>query len=116
MSKSAEVFKQIDSAFKSFDPKEAEKLAKQAKAVFQFVIKGKDGVKSFTVDLKSGKPQVKEGKAEKADVKQDSNKKEGEGTMGKSVETNEAKVQSSSPPLAPKISFPHRLKKQKDGE
>ena len=36
--------------------------------------------------------------------------------MEKVVETNEAKVQSSSPPLAPKISFPHRLRKQKDGE
>ena len=37
-------------------------------------------------------------------------------TMGKGVETNEEKVPKSSPPLAPKIPFPHRLRKQKDGK
>jgi putative sterol carrier protein len=68
MTKSAEVFKQIDAAFKSFDAKEAEKLAKQAKAVFLFEIKDGSNVQHFTVDLKSGSPQVKEGKPAKADV------------------------------------------------
>ena len=53
---------------------------------------------------------------EKADVEKDSNEKEDEKTIGKGVETNEAKVQNSSPPLAPKIPFPHRLRKKKDGE
>ena len=48
---------------------------------------------------------------EKSNVEYDSDEKEDEETMGKGVETNEAKVQSSSPPLAPKISFSHRLKK-----
>ena len=36
--------------------------------------------------------------------------------MGKGIETNKAKVQSPSLPLAPKIPFPYRLRKQKDGE
>ena len=36
--------------------------------------------------------------------------------MGKDVKINKEKVPSSSPPLAPKIPFPHRLRKQKDGK
>ena len=48
---------------------------------------------------------------EKDDKKQDSHDKENEETIGKGIETNEEKVSSSSPPLAPKIPFPHRLRK-----
>ena len=41
----------------------------------------------------------------------DPNTKEGDSTKEEAVETNEAKVQSSFPPLAPKLPFPQRLKK-----
>ena len=49
--------------------------------------------------------------SKKAVVEHDSNEKEEEETIGNSVEINEDKVPSSSPPLAPKILFSHRLKK-----
>eukprot|EP00746_Dinoflagellata_sp_MGD_P160360 gnl/MRDRNA2_/MRDRNA2_87079_c0_seq1.p2 gnl/MRDRNA2_/MRDRNA2_87079_c0~~gnl/MRDRNA2_/MRDRNA2_87079_c0_seq1.p2 ORF type:complete len:109 (+),score=42.44 gnl/MRDRNA2_/MRDRNA2_87079_c0_seq1:86-412(+) len=54
------VFEQIS---KAIDAKGAD-LVKQAKAVFQFDLKGKG---EWTVDLKNGTGSCKEGKAEKAD-------------------------------------------------
>ena len=72
-------------------------------------------VKAITLrngkELKSKDEVHNKATTEKANVEQDSNEKEDEETIGKGVETNETKVQSSSPPLAPKIPFLHRLKK-----
>ena len=77
-------------------------------------------VKAITLqsgkELKSQNEGENKATSRKAVVERDSNEKKEEETMGKSVETNEDKVPSSSPPLAPKIPFPHRLRKQKDGE
>ena len=47
----------------------------------------------------------------KADKEKDPNTKEEDLAIGKVVETNETKVQSSPPPLVPKISFPYRFRK-----
>ena len=70
-------------------------------------------VKAIT--LRSGKELKTEEELKdetKANEEKDTNTKEEDSTMEKVVEIYEAKVQSSSPPLALKISFPYRLKKQ----
>ena len=72
-------------------------------------------VKAITLrsgkELKSKDEVDNKATTEKDDEEKDPNEKENKETIGKGVETNEAKVQSSSPPLAPKIPFLHRLKK-----
>ena len=77
-------------------------------------------VKAITLrsskELKSRDEMDKCVTTEKEAKNKDSYGTEQKETMGKSVETDEEKVPKSSPPLAPKIPFPHRLRKQKDGE
>ena len=72
-------------------------------------------VKAITLqsgkELKSQNEGENKATSRKAVVERDSNEKKEEETMGKSVETNEDKVPSSSLLLAPKIPFPHRLRK-----
>ena len=72
-------------------------------------------VKAIT--LRSGKElKLKDGMdkcvtIEKEAENKDSHDTEQKETMGKGVKINEEKVPKSSPPLAPKIPFPHRLRK-----